>query len=301
MRKMPAAARSQHVTTAVGEVAVRRTPTHGAGPHAPAILVHGLEGSALNWVDLSDALADRLDSVAVDLPGFGMSPPPDDKDYSIAGHARAVAAVADAVFPGEPLHVFGNSMGGAVAVELAARRPELVRTLCLVSPALPSLRANATNIPIPVMAIPRVGDFMFDRASRADVERRVGVGLDVCFADPSRMPPQRRAELEAEFRHRDDMPWVREAFVASVQGLLSRLVDRGPDRLWALAGHITAPTLVVYGTKDRLIDSRAAYRVTNAFRNVHVMTLRDAGHLAQVEHPRLVARAWRDVLGSTRP
>ena len=73
--------------------------------------------------------------------GFGLSPPPDDGDYSMPAHVRAVVRLIES--EGRvPVHLFGNSLGGAVATVVAARRPELVRTLTLVSPALPDFRQN---------------------------------------------------------------------------------------------------------------------------------------------------------------
>ena len=93
MDELPDPAPVQYVATAVGDIAVRRTPVRGPGPHEPAVMVHGLGGNALNWVDLADALSDRLDCVAMDLPGFGWTVPPADDDFAVGAHARAVAAV----------------------------------------------------------------------------------------------------------------------------------------------------------------------------------------------------------------
>ncbi|CAM5593131.1 Pimeloyl-ACP methyl ester carboxylesterase OS=Streptomyces griseomycini OX=66895 GN=FHS37_001130 PE=4 SV=1 [Streptomyces griseomycini] len=62
----------------------------------PALHVHGLGGSSLNWSALMPLLEDVVDSEAVDLPGFGDSPPPDDGDYSLTAHARAVIRYLDA-------------------------------------------------------------------------------------------------------------------------------------------------------------------------------------------------------------
>src|SRR5882757_9267429 len=56
----------------------------------PALFVHGLGGSSQNWSPLMDKLADQVACEALDLPGFGYSPPPDDGDFSVAGQARAV-------------------------------------------------------------------------------------------------------------------------------------------------------------------------------------------------------------------
>ncbi|MGB7961827.1 MAG: alpha/beta hydrolase [Propionicimonas sp.] len=285
------------VATPVGELAIRRTPFRGMGTPEPAILIHGLGGNATNWTDLAHALSDRLDCVAVDLPGFGFSPPPPDGDFSLAGHLRAVVAVMDELFPGRAVHVFGNSMGGAVAVQLAGRRPELTRTLCLVSPALPDLKPRRTNIHIPVMALPRVGDFMFDRYSTVGPERRVQATFDLCYADPRRLTPARRAWAEEEARRRDGLPYIREAFVGSVQGLIASYLDRGPQRPWKLAEAVEAPVLLVYGLRDKLVDAKAAHRATEAFRRALVMVIPDSGHVSMMEHPEFLDRWWREFLG----
>src|SRR5690242_15777939 len=114
---------------------VRTAPGGGE----PAVYIHGLAGSATNWTDLMAELSDFVSGDAVDLPGFGFSPPPPNGDYSISAHARAVAGFIAARGRG-PVHLFGNSLGGAVATRLAARRPDLIKSLTLVSPALPDLR-----------------------------------------------------------------------------------------------------------------------------------------------------------------
>ncbi|MGZ4637935.1 MAG: alpha/beta fold hydrolase, partial [Actinomycetes bacterium] len=134
---------------------VRRAPA--TSPDAePAVLVHGLGGSATNWTDLMGLLQDRLDSAAIDLPGFGWSPPPPGHDYSLAAHARAVIGFLEAEGTA-PVHLFGNSLGGTVSVLVAAARPDLVRTLTLVSPALPVLRPRMSNAHLPALAAPWVG------------------------------------------------------------------------------------------------------------------------------------------------
>ena len=103
---------------------VRRTPV--APGAEPAVYVHGLGGSSQNWSALMPLLEDVVDGEAVDLPGFGDSPPPDDGDYSVTGHARAIIRHLDAQGRG-PVHLFGNSLGGAVATRVAAVRPERQR------------------------------------------------------------------------------------------------------------------------------------------------------------------------------
>ena len=119
-----------------GPVYVRRAEGEG---REPALFVHGLGGASTNWTDLMGLLRHQLDGRALDLPGFGQSPPPASGSYRVGAHAKAVVELLERQDRG-PVHLFGNSLGGAVSIRVASRRPDLVRTLTLVSPALPDLR-----------------------------------------------------------------------------------------------------------------------------------------------------------------
>ena len=258
---------------------------------ASALLVHGLGGSSLNWTDLMDRLRGDLDLWAVDLGGFGMSPPPRDGDMTPVGHARALVDLINEIDDG-PVHLFGNSMGGAVALQLAAHRPDLVRSLTLISPALPSLFATKYNVHMPVIAVPGVGERIVPKYLATDASARVQNTIDLCFADPSRVDPDRLAEALDEVRERDHFPYASDAFLRSLRGLLRTYLEVGPNRPWKLAERVTCPTLVIYGRKDPLVDARSAHRATKHFRNAHVVVLPDSGHVAQMEHPEFVAAAW---------
>jgi pimeloyl-ACP methyl ester carboxylesterase len=274
-----------------------RHATNGGPDAEPAVMLHGLGGSSLNWTDLMAAMGDRLDAYAPDLNGFGASPPPRDGDYTPAGHARGTAALIEHLGIG-PVHLFGNSMGGAVALQLAARRPDLIRTMTLISPALPTLRARRTNAHLPVIAIPGIGERLVARyQGRLDAETRARATIDFCAFDARRIPEQRVREEVEQVRARDHLPYVTDAFLASLRGLMATYWDTGRDRPWRLAERVAAPTLVVYGREDPLVDSRAATRVTRHFRDAHVVVVPDSGHVAQMEHPELVSQAWRTFLG----
>lgn len=145
------------------ELAVRSRPPLSAGL-PPALFVHGLGGSSQNWSDLMARLAGTVDGEALDLPGFGWSPPPADRDYSVTAFARAVIRHLDAAGRG-PVHLFGNSLGGAVSTRVAAVRPDLVRTLTLVSPALPELRVQRSAVPTALLAVPGVAA-LFNRLTQ---------------------------------------------------------------------------------------------------------------------------------------
>ena len=277
-----------------GEVHVREA---GDGPTS-AVLVHGLGGSALNWIPLMQRLGGQVASLAIDLPGFGMSPPPRDGDYSPRGHARAVAAAIDEWRRRRdiagPVHVMGNSMGGAVSLQLAAHRPDLVSSLTLISPALPSVRVGRGNAHLPVVAIPGVGESLVRRYAAVPVEQRVQATLDACTTDPARIPSELREALVQETAQRDALPYATDAFLRSLRGLLATYADRGPRRPWRLARQIDRPVLAIYGEDDILVDPRGSSRAAREFRDADVVLLDDCGHVAQMEHPDLVADLWAE-------
>lgn len=273
--------------------------------HAPggmdlptAVYVHGLGGSSLNWTDLMHALRPQVDGWAVDLGGFGYSPPPRDGDMTPAGHARGVVEFIEYLEASGrtqtrgPVHLFGNSMGGAVALQVAARRPDLVRSLTLISPALPSLTITKGNVHLPVIAVPGVGERLVPKFMELDATARVRGSIDATYADPSRVAPERLAEAAEEVTERDRLPYASDAFLRSLRGLLRSYADLGPQRPWKLAQRVVCPTLVIYGRKDPLVDSRTAHRVTKHFRDAHVVVLPDSGHVSQMEHPEFVRAAW---------
>ena len=140
-------------------VHVRSTPR---GPAETAVYVHGLAGSATNWTDLMDELSDVATGHAVDLPGAGYSPEPPGRDYSVAAHARTVVAMIERVAD-RPVHLFGNSLGGAVSVRVAATRPDLVRSLTLISPALPDLLPRSGPARVALSTVPRLGEWAAGR------------------------------------------------------------------------------------------------------------------------------------------
>ena len=262
----------------------------------PAVFIHGLGGNASNWTDLMALLRDQLDGLAVDLPGHGWSPPPRDGDYSPQRSAESIAELIAIRFGGRTAHVFGNSMGGALALQLAARHPEQVKTLTLVSPALPKIGVRRSNAHLPVIATPGVGMRLYKRYLEMDPVMRARATVDVCFADPNSVPQERMDQAVDEVRRRDELPYAGDAFLQSLRGLLATYLDRSQTRPWKLAEGIEIPTLLVYGRRDKLVDPIHAH--TKAFPDVRVLVVPDAGHVAQIEHPVLVANAWRALLGS---
>ncbi len=278
-----------------GRTLTVRTAAATSAAAEPAMLVHGLGGSSLNWTDLMGLLADRLASRAPDLPGFGYSPPPDDGDYTVEGHARAVIDLVEADARG-PVHLMGNSLGGAVATVVAALRPDLVRTLTLVSPALPDFRPGRWRTPVGLLALPGVGAAVARRLTALPPEQRVQGLIELCYADPSSVSEERLRLAAEDVARRQRLPYTVDALAASTRGLMRSFTARGEHSLWRRAGQVTAPTLVLYGRLDKLVSSRLAGKARATFPNARVVLLPHSGHVAQMEHPGLVARLVREHL-----
>jgi len=267
-------------------VYVRSVPDDGG---EPALCVHGLAGSSRNWTDLMDLLRPGLAADALDLPGFGDSPPRPDGRYSIAASAQTVAALIEHRYISAgrgPVHLIANSLGGAVAVKLAAARPELVRTLTLISPALPDSRLRLDLIRFPVICLPRIGTRLLRKYEALPPHTRVADVITTCYSEPALFPPARFAAEVAELARRDTLAYPTAALVGSIRALTAEFFR---PRAWRDAARITAPSLVIYGSHDRLVDPRMAGRAARAFGDARIVVLPRTGHVAHMEHPAQVA------------
>lgn len=274
------------------EVYVRHLGPPVAGAE-PTLLVHGLGGSTLDWTDFAQLLGTRLDVEMIDLPGFGRSGPPVGHRYGLRSHARTIINYLQQSGRG-PVHLVGNSMGGAIAILVASQRPDLVRTLTLISPAVPDVRLRIHPLKhdprMALIVVPGVGPLTMRRTDRLGVQTRVKGTLSVIFADPSRYPKQRFDELVAEATLRADKPWAIEAFVRSTRSLVGNQVLQARST-WTAMRTISAPTLVLWGDTDRLVAADLAGFVGAAIPKARVLMLADIGHTAMMEDPETSARA----------
>jgi pimeloyl-ACP methyl ester carboxylesterase len=286
---------------------VRSTPA-GSAPAELALFVHGLGGSATNWTDLMgivsspgaggpDPSVPALDGEAVDLPGFGFSPVPADGDYSINAKAKVLVELMEHRHRW-PVHLVGNSLGGAVCTRVAAQRPDLVRTLTLVSPALPDLRPRLIPLRVTVICVPRLGPWLVRKAEMRPAELRTDSVLRDVYQDPARVHSARRDEEIAEVLRRDDLGYDGDVLVRSARGLVAEYARRGPRSLWHDAARVRAPVLVLYGSHDRLVSAARAARAARAFPSARVLVLPRTGHVAMMEHPTWVAREMRTLISS---
>jgi pimeloyl-ACP methyl ester carboxylesterase len=190
--------------------------------------------------------------------------------------------------------VFGNSLGGAVCTRLAAERPELVRTLTLISPALPDRRPReGTDWRLGALLVPGLANAITWYLGRAPATSRTRAVVELCFAHPDLVPQERLDEAVAEMERRRGLAWSEDALVRSLRGLIGTYVEHGPRALWRQAAAVTAPTLLIWGRHDRLVHPAVGARAVRVFRRARLVVYEHCGHVAQMEDPRAVAAEWR--------
>ncbi|MEQ3551503.1 alpha/beta hydrolase [Pseudonocardia nematodicida] len=277
------------VTSGGVSLHVRETPGPAPVEAPEAVYVHGLAGSATNWTDLAGLLAPRATGLSVDLPGFGHSEPTAARDFTPDGMADALLCWLAG--RGRPVHLVGNSLGGVICMTVAARRPELVRSLTLVSPAMPDRRPDPRRLSDPRMAlamVPYLGRAARRSLAAEPLRERAERVVRLCFADPQRGSERRLEELIAEHEHRATLPWAAEATDGATRGLLALWAGR---TTWTRASRVRAPSLVLWGGDDRIVTPRLARRTAAALPDSRLVVLPGVGHVAQIEQPGPVASA----------
>jgi pimeloyl-ACP methyl ester carboxylesterase len=297
----------QQVRVRGGEVFVRHTPWTGPvaadgetddAPRERALYVHGLGGASTNWTDLAALLAVRFEGWALDLPGFGRSQPPPRGRYSVRGHVRAVVDLLEhvAAQPGEaagrPVHLLGNSLGGLVSLLVASRRPDLVASLTLISPAMPVYRVPpAFSRALLLLLVPGIPSLAARKMGAVTPEASVRAMIRMCFGEPARVPRERVEQAVEEMRERAEQPWADRALTRSMRGIITSYLRVGAANAWRAARALRPPTLVLWGSRDRLVDPALAPRLAAVVPDARLLVLDRVGHVAMLEAPEQTARA----------
>jgi pimeloyl-ACP methyl ester carboxylesterase len=193
---------------------------------------------------------------------------------------------------GEPVHLLGNSLGGLVSVLVASRRPDLVASLTLVSPAMPVYRVPpAFSRAMVLLLLPGVPTLAERRMAGIAPEEHVRAMIRMCFGDPKRVPRERVEQAMREMRERADQPWADRALTRSMRGLITSYLRVGGANAWRAARALQMPTLVLWGSRDKLVDPALAPRLAEAVPDSRLRILEGVGHVAMLEAPEPTARA----------
>jgi pimeloyl-ACP methyl ester carboxylesterase len=261
-------------------------PVHVAdfgGRGTPMVLVHGLGGSHANWLAVGDRLAQHHRVLAPDLAGFGLTRP-EGRSCSVEANAELLTGVIEQV--GRPVVLVGNSMGGMISMMVAARRPHLVEGLVLVGAAMPRPVIARPNVAITAAfvtyAFPGLGEmYVRQRAQRLGAEGLVRETIKLCTVDPRRVPRDVYDAHVALARTRQQFPWAMEAYLEAARSLVRVLVQR--RRYVAMMRAITAPTMLIHGTEDRLVPLAAARLAVQVRPSWRLEVFENVGHTPQLE------------------
>ncbi len=263
------------------EVAGITLHVRDSGPRdaPPIILLHGFGASLHTWEPWARLLSDRYRVIRFDLPGSGLSPPDPTGDYSDQRSMQLLAALMDQLGVARATLV-GNSMGGRIAWSFAARHPERVDHLVLISPdgfASPGFEyLKKTQVPASV----KLMRYILPKAL-------LRMSLAPAYADPHVLTDA------LTDRYYDLMlaPGARAAMIERMQQVV--LSDPRP---WL--ARISAPTLLLWGEQDRMIPFSNAADYLKAIPNATLVALPGVGHLPQEEIPGRSAAALRAFLES---
>ena len=254
------------------------------GPHddpAPIVLLHGTSASLHTWEGWAQALRDKRRVIRFDLPGFALTGPNRQNDYSIATYVTFVRAAMDKLGV-QRFVVAGNSLGGEIAWSVAAQMPDRVAGLILVDASgyAPETFGDKRSVPLGfrIATTPGLRSIMQYTLPRGVVERSVRN----VYGDPSKVTPE-LVDLYMDMTQREGN---RQA--------LARRFEQGDTADVSQLKKITARTLVLWGGKDRLVPLEAGRRFAKDIAGAKLVVYDDLGHVPQEEDPaRTVAEVKR--------
>jgi pimeloyl-ACP methyl ester carboxylesterase len=258
----------------------RRLLASGAGP--PLLLLHGIAGSADEYVDVLPRLGSRYRVYAPDAPGHGHSARPRDYAYDVAAYVEATVGVMDALGL-RSVPVVAVSGGGTVALSLALEQAERVERLVLVDAAG---LGSGVSWSYRLASLP-LSRYAMHLASRRSIE---AFGRSLLY-DPTKLP-----EGWVERRRRIwRTPGAIEAFARTARksiGLSGQKVEFS-DRL----GEVRQPTLIVWGRQDPIIPVAHGVRAARLIPNARLHVFERCGHMPLWEYPEDFVRLVLEFLG----
>ncbi|MCO5972595.1 alpha/beta fold hydrolase [Actinoallomurus soli] len=243
----------------------------GDGP--PLLLMHGIGHRWQAWEPVIDLLAKERDVIAVDLPGFGASPPlPPGTPYDLETVVNVLREFVDRLGVDRP-HVAGNSLGGLFALEAADRG--LARSVTALSPA-----GFYTPLELRYAALVL-------RASR------LGAGLSPSAMRRLASTPRMRRLMFGMIYGRPDLIGVDTllADAAALRGAVGFEPTLRAGRRTTFRGKVRdVPVTIAWGTRDRLLRSSQAVRAQQTLPHARFVWLQGCGHVPMGDDPELVAR-----------
>lgn len=257
-----------------------------AGTGRPLLLIHGLVGSSANWQGCIGALAQVAGVYAIDQINMGKSQRIAGLDAGLEATSDRVAATMTALGLATA-DIVGASHGGAVALMLAARHPERVRSLILFAPANPFSHAGDRLLRIYTAPLgrltARLGPYLPARLQRWALGRMYG--------DPARIAEDCLPRYTDGLR----VPGTMQHILAIVDGWFTDMAKLET----VLPGVAQMPALLVWGDRDRAVDPASAAPLRSILRQSELRTVPGGGHVLFEEMPEESSRIMLDWLSRT--
>jgi pimeloyl-ACP methyl ester carboxylesterase len=243
----------------------------------PILFLHGFGASLQTWDTWAQSLSEEYRVISVDLPGFGLTGEDPSGIYTDARSVEVLEAFLKALQIPKVVLV-GNSMGGKFAWQFAARYPNQVAKLVLISPdgyASPGIEYGKKS---EVPAVANLYKYFFSKTFLA-------MNLEPAYADPKIL----NDVLVNRYYDLMLAPGVRGAILARMQQ--TTLQDPVP-----FLSSINAPTLLIWGEKDAFIPITNSNDYLKVMPNVKRVSLPNIGHLPQEEQPMIGLTALKEFL-----
>jgi len=237
------------------------------------LLIHGLGGSIDSWTNNLIPLSERLHVIALDLPGFGLSDKPP-INYTPEYYSDFITTFVNSMNCPK-VNLVGHSMGGLIVLETALSNPEIVDRLVLVDVA--GIGDETAEIIERSMG----GDWTLDKLVRFYEDHVVG---------EHRIIDEELLKRSLKLYHED--PRLRHAYRCCLRFLGA---GRGVERF----SKIAHPTLIVWGSMDRLVPPEYGHRLHRVLKNSKLMIFKGAGHSPHVEVPKEFNQAIVDFILGT--
>lgn len=269
------------------DIGGQRVFYHRTGRGRPLVLVHGYLMSHFAWRGIIPELAKDHDVIAIDLPGFGESdrPSPTDFRYDAAGYLETVVGVLDALGL-ERASIIGHSMGGGIALYTAARQPSRIDKLVVID-------SLSYPYPVPVegrvILAPYVGSFVFKTLYTRSIIRRYFVGQ--IYGDKSLVTD----ELVDYVWERLNRPGGFDAAHACLKFVSD------PSAVARSLRAIRAPTLIIWGERDRLFSPDNARRLQSDIPGAQVEIIAGSAHVPMDERPAELMQKLGPFLAGVEP
>ncbi len=257
------------------------------GPHddpAPIVLLHGTSASLHTWDGWAQALREKRRVIRFDLPGFGLTGPNAENDYSMDAYVRFVKAVMSQLDV-QRFVIGGNSLGGQVAWATAAALPDRVTALILVdAEGYPPESFQHQPVPVGfrIAAMPGLRLLAQYTLPRGIVER----SIQNVYGDPSKVTPE-LVDLYSAMTLREGN---RKA--------LGRRIEQGYTGDVGQLKAIKVPTLILWGGQDKLIPPEVGQRFAREIAGSKLVVFDNLGHVPQEEDPARTVAEVRRFLGS---